>query len=34
LSVNERTGSLVVFVGNTCARELFGDKPDLKLVPA
>src|ERR1017187_4765466 len=34
LSVNfgGRAGSLFLFVGNTCTRDLFGYKPDLKLV--
>jgi hypothetical protein len=27
-------GSLFLFVGNSCTRELFVDEPDLKLVPA
>src|ERR1022692_46668 len=32
VSFDDRTGSLFILVGNTCARYVFGYKPDLKLV--
>ena len=34
VSLDGRAGSLSVFVGQTHARELLEDKPNLKFVPA
>ena len=31
-SLDDRMGNLFIRVGNTCARDLFGHKPDLKFV--
>ena len=32
MSPRQRTGSFFIFVGDTCTCDVFGHKPDLKLI--